>query len=121
MTLQPMLVMFSKNEKGEIEYSTASNVLITEFAKLMISCSLYFGDPKQPRGQFSLREFLEYSIPGTIYFINNNMQFIILTYLDATTFQLLGQSKIIFTSLLFRWFLGRELDYYQYLAIWQLA
>eukprot|EP00929_Paragymnodinium_shiwhaense_P033214 TRINITY_DN18284_c0_g1_i1.p1 TRINITY_DN18284_c0_g1~~TRINITY_DN18284_c0_g1_i1.p1 ORF type:complete len:368 (+),score=84.06 TRINITY_DN18284_c0_g1_i1:136-1239(+) len=121
MTLQPMLVKLSQNAEGKIEYNTSSNVLVSEALKFVISGCLYVGDQRQPKGQMRLREFLEYAVPGLIYFVNNNLNFLILMYVDATTFQLLSQLKTVFTALLFRYFLGHQLSFYQYLAIWQLA
>merc|ERR1712194_93496 len=55
------------------------------------------------------------------YFIQNNLSFWILARLDVTTFQLVGQLKILFTALLFRLILDKEIGFYQYMAIWQLT
>eukprot|EP00967_Tisochrysis_lutea_P090531 scaffold129596_cov33-Tisochrysis_lutea.AAC.4 len=66
-------------------------------------------EPKQLLGDEPLSEFVSYAIPGLIYFINNNCLFFILQEVDPTTFQLLSQMKTIFTGLLFRVFLNRQI------------
>eukprot|EP00971_Amphidinium_carterae_P086581 1713395-Amphidinium_carterae.1 len=70
---------------------------------------------------FDMRQCLEFSVPAAIYFVNNNLVFLILDHVNPTTFQLLSQLKTVFTGLLFRLFLGKKLTAYQYIAIWQLA
>mmetsp|Transcript_37557 Transcript_37557/g.81920 ORF Transcript_37557/g.81920 Transcript_37557/m.81920 type:complete len:348 (-) Transcript_37557:144-1187(-) len=125
MTLQPLLVTLSQDSSGHIQYSAISSTLLTEGCKLVISALLLWrhlrNDPKLPRPQLNFVKVLEYSVPALIYFINNNLVFAILSHVSATTFQLLSQLKTVFTGLLFRFFLGRKLSIYQYLAIWQLA
>eukprot|EP00403_Amphidinium_massartii_P049319 CAMPEP_0178465004 /NCGR_PEP_ID=MMETSP0689_2-20121128/51132_1 /TAXON_ID=160604 /ORGANISM="Amphidinium massartii, Strain CS-259" /LENGTH=249 /DNA_ID=CAMNT_0020091919 /DNA_START=111 /DNA_END=856 /DNA_ORIENTATION=+ len=54
-----------------------------------------------------MRQCLEFSVPALIYFINNNLVFAILDHVNPTTFQQL--------------FLGKKLNPYQYIAIWQLS
>lgn len=121
MTLQPILVTLSQNEFGKTDYSAVSSTLMTETLKIGISCTLLFQSAEKFPTRIDTKEVLEYSVPALIYFINNNLVFVILQHIDATTFQLLSQLKTVFTGLLFRAFLGRKLAMYQYLAIWQLA
>mmetsp|Transcript_76671 Transcript_76671/g.159525 ORF Transcript_76671/g.159525 Transcript_76671/m.159525 type:complete len:363 (-) Transcript_76671:38-1126(-) len=124
MTLQPLLVNLSKNEDGKLDYNPVSSTLTTEVFKLLLSITLYYANnnnnnrlPMSPDAM----ENMMYAIPAVIYFINNNLTFFTLQYIDATTWQLLSQLKTVFTALLFRYFLGRQLTVLQYLAIWQLA
>lgn len=121
MTLQPVLVMLSKNESGKLEYSSVSSTLLSELLKIVISSCLYALSPPPQKVKFDTRKTLEYAAPAAIYFVNNNLVFAILSRVSATTFQLLSQLKTVFTGLLFRFFLGRKLSTFQYLAIWQLA
>jgi len=92
----------------------------TELAKLSISLAMLAASGSGARASVS-RELLEYAVPAFIYFVNNNLVFVILSHVDATNFQLLSQLKTVFTGLLFRAFLGRHLTAFQYLAILQLA
>lgn len=43
-----------------------------------------------------------YPIPSIIYLIHNNVQFATLTYVDTSTYQIMGNLKIVTTGLLFR-------------------
>mmetsp|Transcript_2105 Transcript_2105/g.7038 ORF Transcript_2105/g.7038 Transcript_2105/m.7038 type:complete len:350 (+) Transcript_2105:163-1212(+) len=123
MTLQPLLVTLSQNSDGQLDYSPLSSTLLSELGKMGISVGLFFAKPAPQSAQVKLerREALEYSVPALIYFVNNNLNFLILSHVSATTFQLLSQLKTVFTGLLFRFVLSRRLTFYQYVAIWQLA
>lgn len=49
-------------------------------------------------------------VPGAIYAFNNNLDFVVLRYLDTTRFSALQNLKNLSTGLLFRFFLKRELS-----------
>lgn len=123
MTLQPLLVTLSQNADGQLDYSPMSSTLLSELGKMGISSGFLFAGTSalKPQVKLQRRELLEYSVPALIYFVNNNLNFVILSHVSATTFQLLSQLKTVFTGLLFRFFLSRHLTFYQYVAIWQLA
>lgn len=90
-------------------------------AKILLSFAALVGSGDAQAVWPGVLETLQFAVPATIYFVNNNLVFFILSRLDATTFQLLSQLKVVFTGLLFRLFLGRKLAVYQYLAILQLT
>ncbi|XP_012086770.1 CMP-sialic acid transporter 1 isoform X2 [Jatropha curcas] len=62
-----------------------------------------------------------YPIPSIIYLIHNNVQFATLTYVDTSTYQIMGNLKIFTTGILFRLFLRRKLSNLQWMAIVLLA
>mmetsp|Transcript_10534 Transcript_10534/g.23937 ORF Transcript_10534/g.23937 Transcript_10534/m.23937 type:complete len:350 (-) Transcript_10534:63-1112(-) len=119
MTLQPLLVAMSQ-VNGKVEYSAVSSTLATETLKIVISTAMLFGGGHE-KPTFDMQKCVEFSVPALIYFINNNLVFLILDNVNPTTFQLLSQLKTVFTGLLFRLFLGKVLTPYQYIAIWQLS
>jgi len=126
MSLQPILVTFSKNSVGSFDYSVPSSTMLSEALKLAISVvlltqQLLSGKITSVLHEDSFVEFFSYMTPSFIYFINNNCIFFILQAVDPTTFQLLSQMKTIFTGLLFRIFLKRRLTAVQYLALLTLA
>lgn len=47
-----------------------------------------------------------FPIPSLIYLVHNNVQFATLTYVDTSTYQIMGNLKIVTTGILFRCFLG---------------
>ena len=62
------------------------------------------------------KEFAAYSVPAAIYACTNNLGFLALLALHPATTTIIGQSKIIFTGLLFRQMLKRRLSAWQWLA-----
>ncbi|XP_048422655.1 CMP-sialic acid transporter 1 isoform X2 [Pyrus x bretschneideri] len=62
-----------------------------------------------------------YPIPSVIYLIHNNVQFATLVYVDTSTYQILGNLKIVTTGILFRLFLRKKLSNLQWIAIVLLA
>jgi len=120
MTLSPVLVTLSQNSKGQIEYSIPSSTLMTELLKIGTSVAMMFTIPKDQR-TMTFGGVLHFAVPAVIYFINNNLTIVVLTHVDSTTFQLISQLKIIFTGLLFRLVLKRELHFFQYCAIGLIA
>jgi len=121
MTMQPLLVTLSQNKDGKLDYNPASSTLCTEMLKIIISSSFLVSSGQHKSIAFEPKVFAQYAIPALIYFVNNNLVFVILMYVNPTTFQLLSQLKTVFTGILFRIFLGRTLTKFQYLAIWQLT
>lgn len=95
---------------------TRSYSLRSELIKIGISGAMAFPEAASTR-TVSVSAVLHYTIPAIIYFINNNLTFVILTHVHPTTFQLISQLKILFTGLLFRVILKRRLHLHQYFAI----
>lgn len=55
-----------------------------------------------PRMTKEWRSIRLYLVPSVIYLIHNNVQFATLTYVDPSTYQILGNLKIVTTGILFR-------------------
>ncbi len=56
-------------------------------------------------------------MPSIIYWLHNNVQFLTLKYVDAPTYQILGNLKIVTTGLLFWLCLRRKLTPLQWMAL----
>jgi len=121
MTLQPVLVTLSQNGEGKFDYNPVSSTLLSESCKIWISAGLLYTSSQMGTVKLNMREAAQYAIPAFIYFVNNNLVFVILQHVNPTTFQLLSQLKTAFTGILFSMFLGRRLSIIQWLAIWQLT
>ena len=82
MSLQPILVSFSKNAAGGFDYSVPASTMLSEILKLLISAVLLARQRMQERLQLchdqALSEFITYMLPALIYFVNNNCLFFIL-------------------------------------------
>ena len=97
--------------------------LLAEVSKLAISLILYVRLPKSAHTHRLLapRHLLPFAAPAAIYFVNNNLLFVILAYVNSTTYQILSSLKTVFTGLLFRLLLHRRLSDLQSVAIVLLA
>jgi len=63
------------------------------------------------------RNCFKYAIPALLYAVHNNLVFLGLSYLDAPTYQLLNNIKIIVTGLLYRVFLAKPLRMVQWIGL----
>ncbi|KAF5953121.1 hypothetical protein HYC85_011065 [Camellia sinensis] len=80
-----------------------------------------FKRPTPPRMTTDWKSVRLYPIPSIIYLIHNNVQFATLTFVDPSTYQIMGNLKIVTTGILFRMFLKRKLSNLQWMAIVLLA
>jgi len=62
-----------------------------------------------------------FPIPSVIYLIHNNVQFATLTYVDTSTYQIMGNLKIVTTGVLFRCLMFQTLDFRSVSLISQLV
>jgi len=118
LSCQSLLVSYSKKSGpgGQYSYNTTSTILLAEVVKFIISSSiLVYGG--QGLGFRLNRETLLYSLPALIYFVQNNLVFWALLYIDATTYQVLVNLKILTTGVLFRFIMGKELSGIQWSAL----
>ena len=123
MTTQPFITMLSKNEKGGYDYLAISTTLVSEVAKFCISFTFYLLLPPSAKSHKMLkrREVLLFAVPAFVYFVNNNLVFVILFYVNSTAFQILSSLKTVFTGILFRIVLKRILSDVQAVSILLLA
>ena len=63
------------------------------------------------------KETLKYSVPALLYFLDNNLLFVVLSLIDPPTFTLLNNIKVLITALLYQFFLKRKVTRRQWLAL----
>mmetsp|Transcript_57678 Transcript_57678/g.182653 ORF Transcript_57678/g.182653 Transcript_57678/m.182653 type:complete len:347 (-) Transcript_57678:1264-2304(-) len=120
---QGLLVGLSKNAQGRYDYNTATVPLCAEFLKMCLSmCFLAYetnSNKKVGKGTNVTvgRGMLLYIVPSIIYLIHHNLTFAMLRYLTPSTYQILGNIKIITTGLLSRVMLKRKLSYLRWMAL----
>lgn len=106
--------------EGRYLYNFATVPFFAETLKLLVS--LFFLVRLRMSGE-SVKMTRNWStwalfpIPSIIYVVHNNVQFYMLKYVDPSTYQILGNLKIITTGILFRLFLGRKLTLLQWMAL----
>ncbi|KAL1524505.1 hypothetical protein AB1Y20_019399 [Prymnesium parvum] len=147
MTIQPFLTLLTMNADGGYDCAVerlelvrkhvtaliafrmngladavVTTTFLAETTKLLLSSCIYSSNPaKQSHRSLSFRDMLQFAVPAFVYFINNNLIFIILLYVSSTTYQILSSLKTVATGILFRIILKRELDSVQRVAILLLA
>lgn len=120
---QGILTTLSQSNGG-YKYDYATIPFLAEVFKLIVSAFLLWREIKTstpPRMTTDWKTVRLYPIPSIIYLIHNNVQFATLTYVDTSTYQILGNLKIVTTGILFRLFLKRKLSNLQWMAIVLLA
>ncbi|KAL2345884.1 hypothetical protein Fmac_007169 [Flemingia macrophylla] len=120
---QGVLTTLSQSN-GHYKYDYATVPFLAEVFKLAVSSLLLWKECQKsppPKMTTEWKTVALFPIPSIIYLIHNNVQFATLTYVDTSTYQIMGNLKIVTTGILFRMFLGRRLSSLQWMAIVLLA
>ncbi|GMT08878.1 hypothetical protein PFISCL1PPCAC_175, partial [Pristionchus fissidentatus] len=122
----PLMVRYTRNRENGQTFFTTVNVLVMEIMKLA-ACSFLLIREHKSVGKFlgDVRDAIwgdpietaKVCFPAVIYTLQNNLYYIALTHLDATTFCILYQLKIFSTALLMRVMLNRRLSSNQWFAL----
>ena len=109
---QSIAVTYSKDDPNskEFSYDPNSAVMSTELLKLFLASGLFYrqlqgarsGKGDLPGYEFDPKVVVRFAIPALIYMAGNNILFIALKYLDAPTYQVLGNIKIIVVAIIQR-------------------
>ncbi|KAJ3032265.1 hypothetical protein HDV00_007721 [Rhizophlyctis rosea] len=104
------------------KYLASTAVVTSECIKLLTCLFIHIREELQKPGsaRYSLgnlytdifgpnSDWLKMTVPAVLYFIQNNLQYLASNYLDAATFQVTYQMKILTTALFSVWMLGRQL------------
>ena len=110
-------------QNGTIMFSSTAMNLVLELLKLIFSLATYIlqtdqGAPIMPSASRSwLQHSLPYSIPGLLYFINNNLAVHMQLQMDPASYQILSNFKIVTTAVLYRLIIKQKLSRQQWCAI----
>ena len=115
------LLMEASKVNGKYPYNSAVVPLLSELVKLILSILLLRrARERDPAGTImttDVKSMLLFPIPSIIYVMHNNVQFYTMAYVDAATYQILGNLKIVTTGILFRFALGRLMTRTQWIAL----
>ena len=92
--------------------------LLSECTKFT-ACLLFillFMDKRAVYEQLNARDMLLYAVPALLYMVDNNIVFVIMTYIDAAVMSIVWNCKIVITALLFRFVLKRQLTTLKWLS-----
>ncbi|KAK4804101.1 hypothetical protein SAY86_003918 [Trapa natans] len=120
---QGILTTLSQSNGG-YKYDYATVPFLAEVFKLLVSSMLLWREIQSlpsTRMTTEWRSVRLFPIPSIIYLVHNNVQFATLTYVDPSTYQIMGNLKIVTTGILFRLFLQKKLSNLQWMAIVLLA
>lgn len=120
---QGILTTVSQSNGG-YKYDYATVPFLAEVFKLVVSSIFLWREIQTStsvRMTTDWRSVRLFPIPSVIYLIHNNVQFATLTYVDTSTYQIMGNLKIVTTGILFRLFLQRKLSNLQWMGIILLA
>ncbi len=109
-------------KNGAITFSSTTMNFLLEFVKLIFSLSalIYSTTINYPnKSQFIswFRQSLPYSIPGILYFINNNLAVHMQVHMDPASYQILSNFKILTTAILYRLIIKHKLTRQQWFAL----
>ena len=66
------------------------------------------------KNEMTLIEIVKVSVPSFVYTVQNNLLYFALSHLDAATYQVCYQSKILTTALFSVMLLNKQLSWLQY-------
>ena len=110
---------------GAVAFSSITMNFILELVKLLFSFAALFYFPtdnlttRQCKVKIIswLRQSLPYSIPGILYFINNNLAVHMQVQMDPASYQILSNFKILTTAILYRIIIKHKLSRQQWSAL----
>ncbi|KAJ8322591.1 hypothetical protein BDV3_004164 [Batrachochytrium dendrobatidis] len=108
-------------------FLTSTAVVMSEFIKLSVSLIVHIIEERRTTGISAHKLFLslfgpnsdwvKMTVPAILYFIQNNLQYVAVHLLDAATFQVTYQMKIITTALFSVWLLNRSLTGLKWISL----
>jgi UDP-sugar transporter A1/2/3 len=121
-----LVMRYSRTLDGP-PYNPATAVVMSEFIKLVICVLVHVRIEMKTRKLTVLTvlddlfgkdsNWIAMTVPAVLYFIQNNLQYVAVTSLDAATFQVTYQLKIITTALFSVWLLNKSLTFKKWISL----
>ncbi|POM77654.1 UDP-Sugar transporter, partial [Phytophthora palmivora] len=111
------LCISASKEDGKIPYSSTTVTLLIEVLKLLVMLTAIVVTETKPPARFVPIEAFYYAVPSFLYTIDNNLNYVILRFMDAATLSVLWNLKIVVTAVLFRFVLKHPLSELRKIAI----
>ena len=113
-----LLIRYTRSMPGEGQYITQTAVIMQEVMKGLACVVLLLKDEGTLASAWEKpSEALKTSVPALLYLVQNNLQYVAVGYLDAATYTVSYQSKIIWSGMLSVLLLGRKLGAHKWLGI----
>jgi UDP-sugar transporter A1/2/3 len=105
------LLMRQSRSASSVVWIAQTGVIMQEVFKGLLSLSLIcIGGEKISSVVTSRRELLRASVPALLYVLQNNLQYLAVTHLDAATYTVTYQLKILSTAMMSVLILKKRLD-----------
>lgn len=113
-----LIMRYCRSVKSESVFLTQTAVIMGEVLKGFLSMLLVLRDHGTLRGVcVNKLELLKSGVPAMLYLLQNNLQYVAVSNLEASTYQVTYQLKILTTGVLSVMFLGKSLTKLKWLAL----
>lgn len=112
-----LVMRHSKAREGAAPWDSQVAVLAQEAIKTLVCIVLLLKDGTLNSVFSNKTEVLKTAIPALLYLLQNNLQYVAVTYLDASTYAVMYQLKILTTALISILLLGKRLSPAQWLSL----
>jgi UDP-sugar transporter A1/2/3 len=103
---------------GETDFITQTAVIMQEMLKAAACMVLMLRQDGTLAAAWENRmECLKTSVPAVLYLAQNNLQYVAMTYLDAPTYAVTYQTKLLWVAVCSTVFLGKALERHQWIAL----
>jgi UDP-sugar transporter A1/2/3 len=115
-----LLMRYSRSQSGA-SWNPQTGVVAQEMIKAMVCIVLLLRDGSLSTVFANRMEALKMAIPAICYLIQNNLQYVAVGYLDASTYAVVYQLKILTTALLGVVMLKKDLAFIQWVSLGLLS
>ena len=119
-----VLMRISRVKTNGVLYDIRTAVMINEFMKLVVSTFLYVtkenGNLNDIVEKSKPLHLLKVMIPSALYVVQNNLQYVSVSNLPASVYQVLIQMKILTTAAVSEVLLGRKHNKMQWISLFSL-
>uniref|UniRef100_A0A7S3JWJ2 Uncharacterized protein n=1 Tax=Aureoumbra lagunensis TaxID=44058 RepID=A0A7S3JWJ2_9STRA len=117
-----LLMRYTRSMPGQSNFATQTAVIMQECLKGLACIPLLLREYGTVSSAWEKpREALKTSVPALLYLVQNNLQYVAVTYLDAATYTVSYQTKIVWSGILSVLLLSRKLSLHKWLGIALLA
>lgn len=110
---------WSRVPTGEPMWNVNTGVIMQELFKLIISATILQCNCNEV--VFDKTELLKTSVPAILYYIQNLLNYVSNNYLDAATFAVVNQTKIVIVAILSTMLLKKSFDLRQWVSLFILT
>lgn len=122
-TLTAPVVKLTQNEQGGYDYNKFCVYFFAEFFKLAAAVVWCYrawaaNDPAVVKHLvFEKTDFMQYAVPGFVFFAQNNLSFLALQHMNSSAFQLLMNTRIVSVAVLAVLVLNKKLHALEWTSI----